>query len=125
MRQIVIIMGSESDRPHADRILAALQGYEATVSVHVASAHKQPLEVLRIIESYATAHALVYITIAGRSNALSGFTAATPPSLCWLAHPSPTAPTCGVTSIPPCRCKQCTSAHCAGTAIAALAACVF
>jgi 5-(carboxyamino)imidazole ribonucleotide mutase len=76
MKQIVIIMGSESDRPHAARILSALEGYGATVSVHVASAHKQPLEVLRIIESYATAHALVYITIAGRSNALSGFTAA-------------------------------------------------
>ena len=76
MRQIVIIMGSESDRPHANRILSALQGYDATVSVHVASAHKQPLEVLRIIESNAAAHALVYITIAGRSNALSGFTAA-------------------------------------------------
>ena len=29
-----------------------------------------------ILESYAGAHALVYITIAGRSNALSGFTAA-------------------------------------------------
>ena len=76
MRQIVIIMGSESDRPHANRILNALQGYDAVVTIHVASAHKQPLEVLRIIESYAAQHAVVYITVAGRSNALSGFTAA-------------------------------------------------
>jgi 5-(carboxyamino)imidazole ribonucleotide mutase len=76
MKKIVIIMGSETDGPHAEKITArlAVLGYQA--DVHVASAHKQPRKVLEIIDSYAQEEAVVYITIAGRSNALSGFTAA-------------------------------------------------
>jgi 5-(carboxyamino)imidazole ribonucleotide mutase len=76
MKQIVIIMGSEADRQHAEKITDALDGYPAKITVHVASAHKQPLRVLEIIQSYALETAVVFITIAGRSNALSGFTAA-------------------------------------------------
>lgn len=76
MRTIVIIMGSESDTWHADKILAELEGYPAQIRVHVASAHKQPLEVLSIIDSCKEEQAVVFITIAGRSNALSGFVAA-------------------------------------------------
>jgi len=76
MKQIVIVMGSEADRQHAEKITNALEGYPAKTSVYVASAHKQPLRVLEIIQSYASETAVVFITIAGRSNALSGFTAA-------------------------------------------------
>lgn len=76
MARIVIIMGSESDRSHAEKITAALkaEGYAPPVDIHVASAHKQPREVLKVLEDNK-GKKVVYITIAGRSNALSGFVA--------------------------------------------------
>lgn len=82
MKKIVIIMGSASDKPHADRIMEGLQKAEGfdlsryTVDVYTASAHKEPLKVLGILDTHKQEQALVYITIAGRSNALSGFCAA-------------------------------------------------
>ncbi|NHZ84380.1 MAG: 5-(carboxyamino)imidazole ribonucleotide mutase [Planctomycetia bacterium] len=72
----VIIMGSESDRNFAQKIVTALEKYSISYEVRVASAHKQPLEVLDIIKSNSSENGVVYITIAGRSNALSGFVAA-------------------------------------------------
>ncbi len=72
---IVIIMGSESDRPHAEKITAVLDSHGASSTIHVASAHKQPLRVLEIIQEHDRLP-VVYITIAGRSNALSGFVGA-------------------------------------------------
>ncbi len=76
MSKIIIIMGSETDGPHAEKITTRLTdlGYQA--EIHVASAHKQPKKVLSILEKHADDTGLVYITIAGRSNALSGFVAA-------------------------------------------------
>jgi len=43
---------------------------------HVASAHKEPRKVLEILDGHANEPGVVYVTIAGRSNALSGFVAA-------------------------------------------------
>ena len=76
MEKIVIIMGSESDGPHAEKITTKLADLNYRAEIFVASAHKQPRKVLEIIENHSGEHALVYITIAGRSNALSGFVAA-------------------------------------------------
>ncbi|MBL7006034.1 MAG: AIR carboxylase family protein [Spirochaetia bacterium] len=76
MEKIVIIMGSESDGPHAEKITTKLADLNYQADIFVASAHKQPRRVLEIIENHAKEQALVYITIAGRSNALSGFVAA-------------------------------------------------
>lgn len=72
----VIIMGSESDRTFAQKIINDLGKHSISYDINVASAHKQPLEVLDIIKSNASEKRVVYITIAGRSNALSGFVAA-------------------------------------------------
>ena len=72
----VIIMGSEFDRHFAQKIIIELEKYSISYDISVASAHKQPLEVLDIIKSNASENGVVYITIAGRSNALSGFVAA-------------------------------------------------
>ncbi len=72
----VIIMGSESDRTFAQKIINYLEKHSISYDVNVASAHKQPLKVLEILKSNSGAKSLVYITIAGRSNALSGFVAA-------------------------------------------------
>ena len=72
----VIIMGSISDEPHAKKITDKLDEYGITWEQHVASAHKQPLKVLDILTANKDGKDIVYITIAGRSNALSGFVAA-------------------------------------------------
>ena len=72
----VIIMGSTSDEPHAKKITDKLDEYDITWEQHAASAHKQPLKVLAILTANKNEKDIVYITIAGRSNALSGFVAA-------------------------------------------------
>ncbi|MBU0528182.1 AIR carboxylase family protein [bacterium] len=74
--KVIIIMGSESDRGFAEKITSELEKFSISYYVNVASAHKQPLEVLNIIKSNTAEKGIVYITIAGRSNALSGFVAA-------------------------------------------------
>ena len=72
----VLIMGSTSDEPHAKKITDKLDDYGITWEQHVASAHKQPLKVLEILKANKDGGDIVYISIAGRSNALSGFVAA-------------------------------------------------
>ena len=72
----VIIMGSISDVSHAEKITSKLDTYGIQWEQHVASAHKDPRKVLDILENNRNETDLVYVTIAGRSNALSGFVAA-------------------------------------------------
>ena len=74
--KVVIIMGSASDESHAKKITDNLDNLNINWEQFVASAHKQPLEVLKILEDNANEESLVYVTIAGRSNALSGFVGA-------------------------------------------------
>ena len=68
--KVVIIMGSTADEPHAKKITDNLDAMSIPWEQHAASAHKQPLEVLKILEDNANEESLVYVTIAGRSNAL-------------------------------------------------------
>ena len=72
----IVIMGSTSDEPHAKKITDKLDEYGIAWEQHAASAHKQPLKVLNILTANENKKDIVYITIAGRSNALSGFVAA-------------------------------------------------
>jgi len=72
----IIIMGSTSDGPHAKKITDKLDEYNIDWEQHAASAHKEPLKVLDILNINKNKKDVVYITIAGRSNALSGFVAA-------------------------------------------------
>ena len=74
--KVVIIMGSTSDEPHAKKITDNLDAMSIEWEQHAASAHKHPLEVLKILEDNANESSVVYVTIAGRSNALSGFVGA-------------------------------------------------
>jgi|TARA_Y100001934_G_scaffold262567_1_gene337188 5-(carboxyamino)imidazole ribonucleotide mutase len=69
-------MGSSSDEDHAKKITDGLDEHGVAWEQHVASAHKQPRKVLEILEANANEPSVVYVTIAGRSNALSGFVAA-------------------------------------------------
>ena len=72
----ILIMGSTSDEHHAKKITDKLDEYGVPWEQHAASAHKQPLKVLEILNDNKDKENIVYITIAGRSNALSGFVAA-------------------------------------------------
>ncbi len=67
----VIIMGSKSDLDHCKKIAEKLKEFGIESVLRVASAHKTPLKVLKIIEEYENED-VVFITVAGRSNALSG-----------------------------------------------------
>jgi 5-(carboxyamino)imidazole ribonucleotide mutase len=71
----VLILGSASDADWAKRITDRLTELGVRWEQHVASAHKEPRKVLEILERNAGERRLVYVTIAGRSNALSGFVA--------------------------------------------------
>jgi 5-(carboxyamino)imidazole ribonucleotide mutase len=72
--KIIIIMGSKKDEEFSERICACLNKFSITYERRVASAHKTPKKLLKIIEEYEKMELrIVYITIAGRSNALSGF----------------------------------------------------
>jgi 5-(carboxyamino)imidazole ribonucleotide mutase len=64
----VIIIGSESDRSFTEKITDVLKKYKINFEVCVASAHKQPLEVLNIIKSNSAEKGVVYITIAVAAN---------------------------------------------------------
>ena len=71
---VPILMGSRSDLDHAQKIAATLAELGIASKLHIGSAHKTPAHVLEIIAQYeADPRPKVYITIAGRSNALSGF----------------------------------------------------
>ena len=73
---VVIIMGSTSDEPHAKKITDKLDEFGISWEQHAASAHKEPLKVLEILNANKDKENIVYITIEGRSNALSGLVAA-------------------------------------------------
>ena len=72
----VLIMGSAADEAWAKRITDRLDELGVAWEQHVASAHKQPRRVLEILEACADDPGVVFVTIAGRSNALSGFVGA-------------------------------------------------
>ena len=67
-------MGSKSDADWAKKITDKLDEYKITHEEHVASAHKQAREALAILNKYQN-EKVIYVTIAGRSNGLSGFVA--------------------------------------------------
>jgi phosphoribosylaminoimidazole carboxylase PurE protein len=70
---VVIIMGSPSDEPVGSKIADALDGFGIPWEMRIASAHKVPRYVLDMLAAYEVdPRPKVYITIAGRSNALSG-----------------------------------------------------
>lgn len=72
MGRVIIIMGSKADLPWAEKIKSYLQNFEIHVIMRIASAHKVPLRCFEIIKEYDDQD-VVFITVAGRSNALSGF----------------------------------------------------
>ena len=72
-QSVVILMGSEKDLDFAIPIGHILERFDVHYEYRIASAHKTPKDLLNIMETYEqTGQTIVYITIAGLSNALSG-----------------------------------------------------
>jgi phosphoribosylaminoimidazole carboxylase PurE protein len=72
---VVILMGSKADMEHCTKIGSACKQYGLETVLRIASAHKTPEHALSVLNEYeANDRPKVYITVAGRSNALSGFT---------------------------------------------------
>ena len=72
---VVILMGSKADEAHCQKISEAARGFGVDVETRIGSAHKTPEHVSKMLCDYeADPRPKVYITVAGRSNALSGFT---------------------------------------------------
>lgn len=72
---VIILMGSKSDLEHCNKIADACKSFGLEAVMRIGSAHKTAEHLLAILKQYeADARPKVYITVAGRSNALSGFT---------------------------------------------------
>jgi len=72
---VVILMGSKADIDHCTKLSDACKQYGLETVLRIASAHKTPEHVLSVLNEYESDdRPKVYITVAGRSNALSGFT---------------------------------------------------
>jgi len=72
---VVILMGSKADEEHCRKIAESVRAFGLEAVLRVGSAHKTPGHVLDLLREYESMERpKVYITAAGRSNALSGFT---------------------------------------------------
>jgi 5-(carboxyamino)imidazole ribonucleotide mutase len=70
--KVVVLMGSERDVEFCREIAKFLKVLGLEFVFRVASAHKTPEKVLEILKDYEDER-VVYVTVAGRSNALSAF----------------------------------------------------
>jgi 5-(carboxyamino)imidazole ribonucleotide mutase len=71
---VVILMGSKADEEHCRKIAEAARGFGLEVVLRVGSAHKTPDHVTELLRQFeADPRPKVYVTVAGRSNALSAF----------------------------------------------------
>jgi 5-(carboxyamino)imidazole ribonucleotide mutase len=70
--EAVIIMGSERDLEFCREIAKHLKALGVDYVFRVASAHKTPEKVMEILKEFEKKN-VVYVTVAGRSNALSAF----------------------------------------------------
>ncbi len=70
---VVIMAGSDTDRPHIDKISEALNKYGLRHQVRICSAHKEPERLMTILRGYeAITGAKAYVAVAGGTDALSG-----------------------------------------------------
>jgi len=74
MGKIVILSGSVSDKKFVEKIQSACEEFGIEQEWIAGSAHKEGEKVLATIRKFSK-EKVIFITVAGRSNALSGFTA--------------------------------------------------
>jgi 5-(carboxyamino)imidazole ribonucleotide mutase len=71
---VVILMGSKADEEHSRKIAEAVRGFGLEAVLRIGSAHKTPQHVTDMLRAFESdPRPKVYITVAGRSNALSAF----------------------------------------------------
>ncbi|MDP3970672.1 MAG: 5-(carboxyamino)imidazole ribonucleotide mutase [bacterium] len=76
MNKVVIISGSTSDKEFVEKIQTKLDELNIQHEWEACSAHKETERLLGLIKAWeASEDNIVYITVAGRSNALSGVVA--------------------------------------------------
>jgi len=68
----VIVAGSDSDQDHIEKLVSALKMYEIPYEVRICSAHKSPGRLLELIAEYEGRGSLVWVAVAGGTDALSG-----------------------------------------------------
>jgi len=71
-KKVVIVMGSERDFEFSREIARHLKALKLDYEFRIASAHKTPQKVLQVLKEYQK-EKIIYVTVAGRSNALSAF----------------------------------------------------
>ena len=77
---VPIIMGSRADEKHGKAIAEALEALQISSELRIASAHKATSFLLSVLADYEEdPRPKVYITVAGRSNALSALVDANVP----------------------------------------------
>jgi phosphoribosylaminoimidazole-succinocarboxamide synthase len=70
---VPVLMGSAADLPFCRKIAAALDKLGIESTLRIASAHKVPARLLGLLEDFESCgRPIVYVAVAGRSNALSG-----------------------------------------------------
>ncbi len=71
---VVILMASAADRDHCAKIANVLIALDVDHVQRIGSAHKTPEHVLAVITEYESGdRPVIWVTVAGRSNALSAF----------------------------------------------------
>ena len=70
--KVIVLMGSERDLEFCREIAKYLKLLGVEYAFRVGSAHKTPEQVLSILKEFEK-EKIVYVTVAGRSNALSAF----------------------------------------------------
>ena len=73
---VIILAGSVKDEPHVNKIIKHCNQLNIYTIHYYSSAHKNTRDVLNILEKYEKQNRrIVYVTVVGRSNALSGVVA--------------------------------------------------
>lgn len=71
---VIVIAGSKSDEAHYQKIVSTLKSFGIETIMRIGSAHKTAEHALKLLQEYEkNPRPKVYITVAGRSNALGGF----------------------------------------------------
>ena len=75
-----MLAGSVSDKEHVEKIRKNLSDYNLNSVAYYKSAHKNTLDVMNILKKYdrdvdVVRRKIAFVTVAGRSNALSGVVA--------------------------------------------------
>jgi phosphoribosylaminoimidazole carboxylase PurE protein len=76
VKQVLILLGSKSDLPATEKGLSLLRELKITYSLRIASAHRTPAHVLKILDEFVAQGGQLCICVAGMAAHLGGVVAA-------------------------------------------------